>query len=343
MTDSERYNYAFDPDGEAWAARLIRQVPAGASVLELGPGPGAMTKVLLDRGHTVTVVENDPGAVALLQAMGAEVLASDLNTTVWAEQLKGRRFDAILACDVLEHLHEPGVTLNALRELAEPAARIVVSMPNVAYAGLIAGLQLGQFEYAATGLLDRTHVRFFTRSSLVKTLMICGWAPEHWEGYHLPIEQSEFVWSWKQLSTSQRHTLMSDSADFDVYEWMVVATPMVDAHVTRLMAADQEIVRLKEELQALSLRHSEEHDSLVEHQKAFSEARVEIADQQNAIREKQDAVAELQSRQEVLTSDAAAREQLLQDRVDLLEKEVDRLQMQGWPGRLRRLLDALRS
>ena len=91
MTNSERYNYAFDPDGDAWAARLIRQVPQGADVLELGPGPGAMTRVLLGRGHKVTVVENDPDVVGALGAMGAEVLAHNLDRSEWSEQLQGRQ------------------------------------------------------------------------------------------------------------------------------------------------------------------------------------------------------------------------------------------------------------
>ena len=48
MSTIDRYDYAFDPDGDDWAARLLRRVPPEAgSVLELGPGPGAMTRVLL--------------------------------------------------------------------------------------------------------------------------------------------------------------------------------------------------------------------------------------------------------------------------------------------------------
>ena len=56
LTDIDRYNYAFDPDGDVWAARLLRRLPPQGDVLELGPGPGAMTKVMVERGYTVTVV-----------------------------------------------------------------------------------------------------------------------------------------------------------------------------------------------------------------------------------------------------------------------------------------------
>ena len=67
MSSVNRYDYGYDPQGQAWAARLLRQVRPGDAVLELGPGPGAMTKVLVERGHTVTVIENDPQALAMLQ------------------------------------------------------------------------------------------------------------------------------------------------------------------------------------------------------------------------------------------------------------------------------------
>src|SRR3989344_8209936 len=73
MSNIERYDYAFDPDGEEGAARLLRRVPPdGGSVLELGPGPGAMTPVLLARGHCVPGAGNDPEAPARLKTIDGE-------------------------------------------------------------------------------------------------------------------------------------------------------------------------------------------------------------------------------------------------------------------------------
>lgn len=346
MIGSERYNYAFDPDGEAWAARLIRQVPTGAHVLELGPGPGAMTRVLLDRGHPLTVVENDPDAIVALKAMGAEVLEGDLNAPDWWAPLAGRRFGAILACDVLEHLNAPEATLRALRGLAEPAARLIVSMPNVAYAGLIAALRLGQFEYADKGLLDRTHMRFFTRSSLSKALMVSGWAPDHWEGNHVPPEHSEFVWCWRQLGEAQRQALVSGWADFDVYQWMTLATPMEDAAAAQIRRADAEISSLKEALHALTLRHEDEHASLLEHQKAFAEAKATIGRLGAEMAEMRSQADVLEAQRRAAAADLLERDRQLQAKAaetEHLRAQLDGLRAQGWPGRLRRLMAALRG
>lgn len=289
MTDIDRYNYAFDPDGDAWAARLLRRLPPQGDVLELGPGPGAMTKVMVERGYTVTVVENDPGALLSLNDMGVEVLNSDLDGDGWIAALQGRRFDAILACDVLEHLRSPDAVLKALSAMMQPAGALIISIPNVSYGGVVAGLINGAFDYTDTGLLDRTHLRFFTRRSMEQSLLELGWSPRYWEPYRHPIEASEFASCWNAISEAQRQSLAAGCVDFDVYEWMVVATPLVDASAWAVREARVASEKMRDELQALTLVHASEHASLLEHQKAFAEAKTIIekmqADLQAAQRE----------------------------------------------------------
>lgn len=275
MTSIARYDYAFDPHGPDWPARLLRQVPQTGAVLELGPGTGAMTQVLLARGQAVTVVENDPESVALLKDMDCEVLQADLDSADWPKLLAGRQFDAILACDVLEHLKHPERVLQALRGLAAPAASLVISMPNIAYAGVVAGLSQGLFEYADKGILDRTHLKFFTRRSFERLLHEQGWAPQHWEGHELPVERSEFIWQWQALPAAQRQFLAA-APYADVYQWMAVSVPAKDVLVAQIRSARADTKAVREQLQALTLRHKAEHASLLEHQKAFAGAKEAI-------------------------------------------------------------------
>jgi len=284
MTNIERYDYAFDPDGEEWAARLLRRVPAdGASVLELGPGPGAMTRVLLDRGHRVTVVENDPQALEVLRSMDVEVICGNLDGTDWLAALAGRRFDTVLACDVLEHLRKPEDVLQRLNDFVAPMGRLVISVPNIAYAGVLAAMRSGIFDYSDKGQLDRTHVHFFTKRSIEKVLLDCGWAPRTWEANRVPVESSEFAWYWSALSGEQRQALLAGWQDFDVYQWMVVVTPSVDAPTWELVEAREAVDGLRGELQALTVVHQRERASLIEHQKAFAEAKEAIAKMQAEI------------------------------------------------------------
>lgn len=286
MTNIERYDYAFDPDGEEWAARLLRRVPSdGGAVLELGPGPGAMTRVLLARGHRVTVVENDPEALEVLNTLGVEVISGNLDGSDWLSALAGRRFDTVLACDVLEHLRKPEEVLQRLGEFVAPKGRLLISVPNIAYAGVLAAMRNGVFDYSDKGQLDRTHVRFFTKRSIEKVLLDCGWAPRVWEANRVPVECSEFAWYWSALSGEQRQALLAGWQDFDVYQWMVVVTPSVDSPTWELMEARGAADRLRDELQALTVVHQRERASLVEHQKAFAEAKEIIAKLQLEIRE----------------------------------------------------------
>lgn len=301
MTKIERYDYAFEPDGDEWAARLLRRVPpGGGSVLELGPGPGAMTRVLLARGHRVTVVENDPEALEVLKTLGVEVISGNLDGTDWLEALVGRRFDAVLACDVLEHLRHPEEVLHGLIDLVAPMGRLVISVPNIAYAGVLAAMRNGIFDYSDKGQLDRTHVRFFTKRSIEKVLLDCGWAPRVWEANRVPIECSEFAWYWSALTGEQRQALLAGWQDFDVYQWMVVVTPSVDASVWELAEARSAADQLRDELQALSVVHQRERASLLEHQKAFSEAKEIIVKLQHEIKE-------LSAEMKVVAADLAAK------------------------------------
>lgn len=301
MTKIERYDYAFEPDGDEWAARLLRRVPpGGGSVLELGPGPGAMTRVLLARGHQVTVVENDPEALEVLKTLGVEVVSGTLDSTDWLEALAGRRFDAVLACDVLEHLRRPEDVLHHLSEFVAPMGRLVISVPNIAYAGVVAAMRNGIFDYSDKGQLDRTHVRFFTKRSLEKVLLDCGWTPRVWESNRVPVEYSEFAWHWSALSGEQRQALLAGWQDFDVYQWMVVVTPSVDASAWELAETRSAADQLRDELQALSLVHQRERASLLEHQKAFSEAKEIIGTLQQEIKE-------LSAEMRVVEADLAAK------------------------------------
>jgi SAM-dependent methyltransferase len=289
--DIERYDYAFDPDGEEWAARLLRRVPAGGgTVLELGPGPGAMTRVLLGRGHRVTVVENDPQALEVLNTLGVEVIAGNLDGTDWLDAWAGRTFDAVLACDVLEHLRKPEEVLRRLSEFIAPMGCLLISVPNIAYAGVLAAMRCGSFDYSDKGQLDRTHVHFFTRRSLETALLDAGWAPRLWEANRVPLECSEFAWHWNALSGDQRQALMAGWQDFDVYQWMAVVTPSIDSPAWELVEARGAADTLRGELQALTVVHQRERASLIEHQKAFAEAKEVIAKMQHEIGELRAAV-----------------------------------------------------
>lgn len=339
MSNIERYDYAFDPDGNSWPARLLQQVLPGSTVLELGPGAGAMTKVLLARGCAVTVVENDPEAVQALRALGVETIEGNLERADWAGSLGGRHFGFVLACDVLEHLRSPEVVLHALGEVLEPMGKLIISVPNIAYAGVLAAMRSGAFDYAEKGQLDRTHVHFFTRRSVEQMLMDCGWVPRLWGANRVPLNQSEFAHCWEALSGDLRQQLLSGWTDFDVYQWMVVAAPSKDARVWEMADLRAENERLCGDLEALRLVHEPEHASLIEHQKAFAEAKDIIHRFEGDIRQFQIQTGRLQEQIEHLAAEKAGLSQQLQATQDALAHTQHALYESSIRRRLRRLLN----
>ncbi len=80
------------------------------------------------------------------------------------------RYDCIVCADVLEHLKTPERVLTQCKELLKPGGRLIVSVPNAGYCGLVAELMQGEFRYRREGILDNTHLRFFTRKSLAPVL-----------------------------------------------------------------------------------------------------------------------------------------------------------------------------
>jgi 2-polyprenyl-3-methyl-5-hydroxy-6-metoxy-1,4-benzoquinol methylase len=92
-------------------------------------------------------------------------------------------FDAITMTDVLEHIYDTDGTLQLTRDLLAPGGRLILSLPNVQfYVHCYNQMMKGEWEYQDDGLLDRTHVRFFTASSAKRTLERNGFVVERMEG-----------------------------------------------------------------------------------------------------------------------------------------------------------------
>ncbi len=148
--------------------------PRGLRVLDLGCGGGNNGEMLKRAGaREVVGVERDPGAVAKARERLDRVVECDLAALDPAD-LGDQPFDAILASDVLEHLYDAeGVLARAITRL-RPGGAVVVSLPNIANVGTFAHLLLKTWPRRASGIFDRTHVRFFGKRDMVRLLQGAG-------------------------------------------------------------------------------------------------------------------------------------------------------------------------
>ncbi|MCL3837904.1 class I SAM-dependent methyltransferase [Aeromicrobium duanguangcaii] len=143
-------------------------------VLDVGCWAGDLGRLLIERGCRVSGFELDPAAAAIAAEHLESVVVGDLDSAPLSGHFEAGSFDAIIFADVLEHIMDPvGVLADSVRLLA-PGGRIVISIPNVTHGSLRLALLQGRWRTTDTGLLDRTHIRFFSRDSLLQMVADAG-------------------------------------------------------------------------------------------------------------------------------------------------------------------------
>jgi glycosyltransferase involved in cell wall biosynthesis len=165
-----------------WA---IDAVPPGATVVDLGAGPGGVARELAARGCRVAVVDRAPPVEA---EAGVLVHVQDLDQPLKVD-VSG--YDYILLLDVLEHLKDPERFLDELRrQFDHRPRRLVLTLPNVAFLVPRLMLLLGQFNYGKAGILDRTHTRLFTFASARRILLDAGFKLRRVRGVPVPFPKA---------------------------------------------------------------------------------------------------------------------------------------------------------
>ncbi len=143
---------------------LLQTGPDGA-ILELGCGAGGTGKAAIAAGKAGRYVgiELDRDAAALASEVLSDVLVGDVQELDLAPLQDS--FDALIISEVLEHLTDPWTTLSLLVKCLKPGGRVFASSPNIAHWMVLKELFFGRFAYADVGVMDRTHLRWFTPES----------------------------------------------------------------------------------------------------------------------------------------------------------------------------------
>ncbi|HKD17716.1 MAG TPA: class I SAM-dependent methyltransferase, partial [Thermoanaerobaculia bacterium] len=164
--------------------RRIRDLPPGLRLLDLGAAGGHLGRAVRDRCAFLAGVEPD-GAIGASAREGYDDwrAADALSCGEWSAP-----FDAVVCADVLEHLPRPEQLLARIRSWLREGGTLLVSLPNVANVSVRGALLLGRFPYAERGILDRTHLRFYTRRSAVELVSSGGFAVRGIEATAMPYE-----------------------------------------------------------------------------------------------------------------------------------------------------------
>ena len=204
---------------------LVDLVPPQAEVLDVGVGDGALGERLVgERRCVVDGVTLSAEEAQRAAARYRRVEVADLDRVPLQTLFAGRRYGVIVCADVLEHLVRPAAILDSCHELLADDGWLLLSVPNAGYSGLVGELLGGDFAYRLEGLLDRTHLRFFTRRSLLRMLDERGWRADRVEPIEVDLPDSEFAAEFDRLPPAVHRFLLS-MPDALSYQFVVRARP----------------------------------------------------------------------------------------------------------------------
>jgi SAM-dependent methyltransferase len=140
-------------------------------VLDVGCGVGGNIDLLQSRGHTAVGVTLSEAEAAICTGRGFECVIADVSETMPFEE---QTFDAVILSHILEHLPWPDQALNRIARVVRPGGSVYVALPNVLHVAQRLKFLAGDFRYTETGLMDRTHLRFYDFESARALLTKAG-------------------------------------------------------------------------------------------------------------------------------------------------------------------------
>ncbi|HEY7217088.1 MAG TPA: class I SAM-dependent methyltransferase [Candidatus Binatia bacterium] len=170
---SETYQFKhFKYSSHYWILRfLAEQKCAPLRILDVGTADGYLGAMLKAQGHYVVGIEREESIAARARASYDRLYVADIEDFEFPDR---DEFDYILFADVLEHLRDPVAVFRRSLQALRKTGEIILSVPNVANFSVRLSLLLGRFDYTERGILDRTHLRFFTRRTITNLLNECG-------------------------------------------------------------------------------------------------------------------------------------------------------------------------
>lgn len=164
-------------------ALLRRYASRGGTLLDLGAAGGELGEAVRDQFRRRIGFEFDVDRIADLRGTFDHAVIADLENV----RRLPKNADAIVLADILEHLREPTALLACVRESLATDGRLFVSVPNIANVTVRLGLLFGIFEYRERGILDETHLRFYTMRTIRRDIERAGFSIVTTRGSSVPI------------------------------------------------------------------------------------------------------------------------------------------------------------
>ena len=301
-----RYDHQLNFDSENNShVQVIKRVPAGSSVLEMGCATGFMSQYLKQElDCSVVGVDIDPQALERAKAHCDRVISADVEDPDWWEALGDAHFDVITCADIIEHLKSPESFLERIKHYLAPGGVLLASIPNGAHASIRLELLGGELAYEDEGLLDRTHLHLFTLNSIRRLFADAGYqlAELAYTFYDLPDPVIERRLEQAGLSVTEKALALLHTPEASAYQYLVTAKSAEQAgdQVTIPELTDKPIRESGETYRAIS-KKLHETQLVAANRDALLEARDKLLVERNVqLRERDERLQQAEVRQDGL-------------------------------------------
>lgn len=223
MLEHKNYERRVVAGIEESLSKIVALIPDGSFVLDVGCGSGMLGAYLTrNKGCVVDGVDLNVDAVNIAENNYRKTFVLDLESENLVEKFCVDSYDFIVVADVIEHLVNPGILLEGVRALIKPSGTVIFSVPNITHISVGLELLLGKFHYSDNGLLDRTHLRFFSRKSLLEKLSQHGLYAYAIQTIKKEVKETEFSKSSVKLFPSEwLKKIEINYEDALTYQWIV--------------------------------------------------------------------------------------------------------------------------
>lgn len=150
---------------------VIRCIGSGLKILDIGCGYGCLGEAMVKKNNIVYGIDISSTAIERAKKRLHFACVADINKLdTLPGEIKRKSFDVVILADVLEHVYDPMGLLKKTKSFLKDDGRIILSIPNVASWAIRLQLLFGYWNYTTSGVLDRTHIRFFTLTSALRLL-----------------------------------------------------------------------------------------------------------------------------------------------------------------------------
>lgn len=242
-------------------SKLLSLVGENRLVLEIGCALGFQTRSMRQiQNCRIVGIEIDADAARQAAPDCEKLIIGDVETVDLDAEIGDDKFDVITFADVLEHLKAPAAALQKVRPFLRPGGCVVASIPNITHCAVIYEMAHGNFEYRSLGLLDNTHIRFFTRQTVYDIFESSGFQIVSLDRIKSRAEETEFL-TTPQTEQDIRFLeyIKKHNPEAETYQFIIKAIAFDDA-----AARQSELIATKEENAQLRLKMENQVQQIAE-------------------------------------------------------------------------------